>query len=87
MEEIKSVLSAIRDGALNPGDVVVKTGLPRYEVLAVFHVLEGLGLIRQIYSKGSHKVFKLTDKGLEILQALEKGSNVTITVVVDQEEA
>ncbi len=79
------VLSAIKDGALNPGDVVVKTGLPRYEVLAIFHVLEGLQTIKPIYSKGSHKVYKLTDKGLQILEALEKGGKITITTDVGEE--
>ncbi|EZQ03196.1 hypothetical protein CM19_10245 [Candidatus Acidianus copahuensis] len=80
MYEIKIVLEAIKDGALNPGEVVVKTGLPRYEILALFHVLEGLNLIEAIYSKGSHKVYKLTKKGKEILEGLEKGLELEIAV-------
>ncbi len=78
MYEIKVILEAIREGAVNPGEVVIKTKLPRYEVLAIFHVLEGLGLIETIYSKGSHKVYKLTKKGEEILEGLERGDSIDI---------
>lgn len=78
MYEIKVVLESIRDGAVNPGEVVIRTKIPRYEVLAIFHILEGLGLIETIYSKGSHKVYKLTQKGEEILDALEKGYEIDI---------
>ncbi|QKQ99701.1 hypothetical protein GWK48_04220 [Metallosphaera tengchongensis] len=73
MYELKLVLEAISEGALNPGEVVVKTRLPRYEVLAIFHVLEGLGLVETIYSKGSHKVYKLTERGKQVLDGLERG--------------
>lgn len=72
------VLEAIREGSVNPGEVVIKTKLPRYEVLALFHVLEGLGLIETIYSKGSHKVYRLTKKGEEILEGLEKGDVIDV---------
>ncbi|MCI2415085.1 MAG: hypothetical protein MPF33_07600 [Candidatus Aramenus sp.] len=78
MYEIKVVLEAIREGSVNPGEVVIKTKLPRYEVLALFHVLEGLGLIETIYSKGSHKVYRLTKKGEEILEGLEKGDVIDV---------
>ncbi|BFI74046.1 MULTISPECIES: hypothetical protein [Sulfurisphaera] len=83
MYEIKLVLEAIKKGHVNPGEVVVYTGLPRYEVLALFHVLEDLKLIETIYSKGSHKVYKLTEKGNEILNALEKGLEIEINVKKD----
>ncbi|AWR99628.1 hypothetical protein [Metallosphaera hakonensis] len=73
MYELKVILEAVSDGALNPGEVVIKTGLPRYEVLALFHVLEGIGLVEPIYSKGSHKVYQLTDKGKTVLEGLQKG--------------
>lgn len=78
MYEIKVVLESIRDGAVNPGEVVIRTKIPRYEVLALFHVLEGLGLITPIYSKGAHKVYKLTKKGEEILEAMQKGHEIEI---------
>ncbi|BDB97027.1 winged helix-turn-helix domain-containing protein [Saccharolobus caldissimus] len=80
MYEIGIVLEAIKSGAVNPGDVVVRTNLPRYEVLAIFHILEELGLIEAIYSKGSHKAFRLTKKGEEILDGLKKGYEIVITV-------
>lgn len=78
MYEIKVILQSIRDGAVNPGEAVIRTKIPRYEVLAIFHVLEGLGLITPIYSKGAHKVYKLTVKGEEILEAMEKGYGIDI---------
>lgn len=80
MYELKIILEAIKDGALNPGEVVVKTKLPRYEILAAFHILEELGLIETIYSKGSHKVYRLTSKGEEILEGLEKGNTIDFIV-------
>ncbi|QIW24280.1 hypothetical protein EWF20_09060 [Sulfolobus sp. S-194] len=83
MYEIKLVLEAIKKGHVNPGEVVVYSGLPRYEVLALFHVLEDLKLIETIYSKGSHKVYRLTEKGKEILNALEKGLEIEINVKKD----
>ena len=80
MYEIEIVLDAIKNGALSPGDVVVKTNLPRYEVLALFHIIEGLGLIEPIYSKGSHKAFRLTKKGEEVLEGLKKGYEIDLVV-------
>ena len=80
MYEIKLILEAIKRGYINPGEAVVFTGLPRYEVLALFHILEELKLIETIYSKGSHKVYKLTEKGEEILEALQKGYEIEIAV-------
>ncbi|MEM0374165.1 MAG: hypothetical protein QXV69_04265 [Sulfolobaceae archaeon] len=81
---IKQILSTIKAGALNPGEVASKTGLPRYEVLAAFHIFEALGLIELIYSRGSHKVYKLTKKGEEVLEGLEKG--LTIDIVVKESD-
>ncbi|BCS91807.1 hypothetical protein L3N51_00313 [Metallosphaera sp. J1] len=87
MYELKLVLEAISDGALNPGEVVIKTGLPRYEVLAIFHVLEGIGLVETIYSKGSHKVYRLTEKGKEVLRGLEKGEILDVRTKAQPLEA
>ncbi|EHP68586.1 MAG: hypothetical protein RXS23_07135 [Metallosphaera yellowstonensis] len=80
MHELKIVLQAISEGALNPGEVVLRTRLPRYEVLAIFHVLEGLGLIETIYSKGSHKVYTLTQRGEEVLEGLSKGGTLEVKI-------
>lgn len=85
MYEIRLVLEAIKKGHINPGEAVIYTGLPRYEVLALFHILEELKLIEIIYSKGSHKVYKLTEKGEEILEALQKDLEIEITVKKDLE--
>lgn len=83
MYEIKLILDAIKQGHVNPGEVVIHTGLPRYEVLAIFHVLEDLKLIETIYSKGSHKVYKLTPKGEEVLEALKKGMEIELYIKKD----
>ena len=85
MYEIRLILEAIKKGHINPGEAVIYTGLPRYEVLALFHILEELKLIETIYSKGSHKVYKLTEKGEEILEALQKDLEIEITVKKDLE--
>ncbi|HEU97688.1 MAG TPA: hypothetical protein ENO36_02385 [Fervidicoccus fontis] len=53
--------------AANAGDIVNLTGLPRYYVLAAFQILYELGYIELIYSKGSHKVYRITEKGLSFL--------------------
>ncbi len=63
------ILRALQEkGAANPGDIVAVTGLPRYLVLASFQVLYELGYIDLIYSKGSHKVYKPGEKGIELLE-------------------
>jgi predicted transcriptional regulator len=80
MNEIKIILSSIKSGAPNPGEVANRTNLPRYEVLVLFKVLEKLGLIETIYARGSHKVYKLTRKGEEILEGLEKGLTIDIVI-------
>uniref|UniRef100_A0A7J3ZKI2 Transcriptional regulator n=1 Tax=Fervidicoccus fontis TaxID=683846 RepID=A0A7J3ZKI2_9CREN len=68
------ILKALNEaGAANPGDIVTRTGLPRYIVLAAFQVLHELGYIRKIYDKGSHKIYVLTEKGRSLLE--ESGDN------------
>jgi len=65
----KEVLKALSElGAANPGDVVAKTGLPRYLVLAAFQVLHELGYVAKIYDKGSHKIYVVSEKGKELLE-------------------
>ncbi len=69
-EVTRTILEALeKRGAANPGDIVSETGLPRYLVLAAFHVLHELGLIELIYSKGSHKVYRVSEKGKEYLNS------------------
>ncbi|AEM37893.1 hypothetical protein Pyrfu_0021 [Pyrolobus fumarii 1A] len=59
---------------VTPGDVVVETGLPRYEVLAAFHFLEALGVVRLVYWKGSYKIYTGTEYARLLLEALEAES-------------
>ncbi len=69
-EVTRTILEALeKKGAANPGDIVAETGLPRYLVLAAFHVLHELGMIELIYSKGSHKVYRISEKGREYLHS------------------
>jgi|ECHvirMinimDraft_2_1075157.scaffolds.fasta_scaffold12338_1 predicted transcriptional regulator len=86
MSTIRMILEALEGEMSNPGEVVIKTKLPRYEVLAAFHILEELDLVEVVYSKGSHKVYQLTNKGLEVLEALKRGEEVEITHKTKKEE-
>ncbi len=61
----------IEKETVTPGDVVVETGLPRYEVLAAFHFLEALGAARLVYWKGSYKIYSATRYTRLLLEALE----------------
>jgi len=66
---IMKILKALRNrDAANAGDIVNMTGLPRYYVLAAFQILKELGFIELIYSKGSHKVYRISEKGLNFLE-------------------
>lgn len=69
---LKQILLSMRDKVVTPGDVVSFTGLPRYEVLATFHVLEALKLIELVNAKGNYRVYKLSELGEKLLEALEK---------------
>ncbi|GEM_PF-2031300 len=80
---LKAIIEAMVGRVVTPGDVVAATGLPRYEVLATFHVLETLGLIEIILEKGNYRVYKLTKLGLKLLRALESANSVLIDVVTD----
>lgn len=70
----------MKDRVVTPGDVVSATGLPRYEVLATFHILEALNIVELVNSKGNYKVYKLSDLGSKLLKALEKEGEVLIKV-------
>ncbi|AFH43200.1 transcriptional regulator [Fervidicoccus fontis] len=66
---IKKLLKTLDEkGTANPGEIASITGLPRYYVLAAFQILKELGYVELIYSKGSHKVYKLSEKGSSILE-------------------
>ncbi len=85
------ILRALRDRIASPSDVIAVTKLPRYEVLAAFHVLEALDIIRVVYSRGNYKLYQLTDTGYKLLEALETGKPFTVKIEiaenVDAEES
>ncbi len=70
--DILEVLKA--EGPLSPGDVAARLRAPRYRVLATFHCLKDLGLIREIYAKGSYKVYEITIYGRYLLEATAETS-------------
>ncbi len=71
-EKLAKILRVLVDReTVTPGDVVVETGLPRYEVLAAFHFLEALGAARLIYWKGSYKIYTATRYTRLLLEALQ----------------
>ena len=63
------------EGPVSPGDAAARLGLPRYKVLAAFHVLEELGLIERVYSKGSYRIYSLTLAGRKLLEAVARGAS------------
>lgn len=77
---LKNILSSMKDRVVTPGDVVASTGLPRYEVLATFHILEALNLVELVNSKGNYRVYRLSELGIKLLNALEKESEALIKV-------
>ncbi len=78
--ELKQILEALEEKPRGPGDVVSLTGIPRYRVLAYFHLLEFFGFIDKVYSKGLYKVYILTGLGRELLENLRKGVEVRIVL-------
>ncbi len=81
-ERLVEILEALASKEyVSPGDVVVETGLPRYLVLAAFQCLEALGLIEQVYSRGSYKIYTLTIYGRRVLEALRSGEEAPFMAV------
>ncbi|MCE4628414.1 MAG: hypothetical protein F7C34_04620 [Desulfurococcales archaeon] len=63
-----------REGPQAPGDVVAALRAPRYRVLAAFHCLEELGLAVPLYSRGSYRIYQISEAGRQLLrQAQEQG--------------
>ncbi len=77
-EKLINILEALKDRIASPSDVIASTGLPRYEVLAAFHVLEALGLIEIVYSRGNYKLYRLTVSGEHVLKALREGREIVV---------
>lgn len=83
-ERLKKILEVMVGKVVTPGDVVTLSGLPRYEVLATFHVLEALNMIEVINEKGNYKVYKITDLGLKLLKALNEVNKAFIEITIPQ---
>ncbi len=66
-----------REGPLSPGDVAQRLAEPRYKVLASFHCLRELGLISEVYSKGSYKVFRVSIVGEALLKEAARGASIS----------
>ncbi|MEL9997181.1 MAG: hypothetical protein QXH99_01640 [Sulfolobales archaeon] len=82
---LKNILSSMKDRLVTPGDVVSLTGLPRYEVLATFHILEALNIVELVNSKGNYRVYRLSELGIKLLKAIEKGDELGIkSALVDE---
>ena len=79
-DELKKILEALEEKPRGPGDVVSLTSIPRYRVLAYFHLLEFFGFIDKVYSKGLYKVYVLTSLGRELLEGLRKGVELKIVL-------
>ncbi|MEB2836218.1 MAG: hypothetical protein GSR80_000240 [Desulfurococcales archaeon] len=81
---ILELLKALRSvGMASPGDMVAVTGMPRYLVLSAFKFMEELGLVDVVYSKGSHRIYRISVLGERLLNIgfsdlsliIEKGLN------------
>ncbi|MGC8975689.1 MAG: hypothetical protein ACP5KB_05805 [Thermoprotei archaeon] len=83
-ERLKKILEVMVGRVVTPGDVVALSGLPRYEVLATFHVLEALNIIEVINEKGNYRVYKITDLGLKLLKALEEVNKSLMEITIPQ---
>ncbi|MEM3974106.1 MAG: hypothetical protein QW320_07060 [Ignisphaera sp.] len=69
-EKLLTILNALKDRIASPSDVIAVTGLPRYEVLAAFHVLEALSIVEVVYTRGNYKIYRLSETGKKLLDIL-----------------
>jgi len=79
-ERLRNIIKSMVGKVVTPGDVVSLTGLPRYEVFAAFHVLEALGIVELVNEKGNYKVYKLSNLGLRLLEALESEKALELNI-------
>ena len=79
--EVKRILEVLEQRPLSASDVVSLTSLPRYKVLAYIQVLEALGFLEKVYSKGTHRVYVLSDLGRDALKALKTTNTIRLVVV------
>ncbi|HWQ18029.1 MAG TPA: hypothetical protein VNL13_09390 [Sulfolobales archaeon] len=74
--KLVSILSHLDGNILAPSDVVLKTGLPRYEVLGAFHTLEALGIVSIVHSRNNYKLYTLSELGRKVLKILMDGGSL-----------
>uniref|UniRef100_A0A7J2T9Y1 ArnR1-like winged helix-turn-helix domain-containing protein n=1 Tax=Ignisphaera aggregans TaxID=334771 RepID=A0A7J2T9Y1_9CREN len=79
-EKLVMMLSALKDRIASPSDVISSTGLPRYEVLASFHILEALNIIEVVYVRGNYKLYKLSELGKKLLEALSNSKEFDVVI-------
>jgi len=83
-EKLVMMLNALKDRIASPSDVIASTGLPRYEVLASFHILEALNIIEVVYVRGNYKLYKLSEQGKKVLEALANGKGFDVIMKHDE---
>jgi len=83
---LRKILECMVGRVVTPSDVVTLTGLPRYEVLATFHVLEALGVVEVVNAKGNYRVYKISALGMELLKALQESEQVLLKISPSTQE-
>lgn len=81
-EKLIRILLALKDRIASPSDIISATGLPRYEVLAAFHILDALGLVEPVYTRGNYKLYRLTNEGSKVIEALSSGKKIIVEIKV-----
>jgi len=79
--EFKRILEVLEQRPLSASDVVSLTGLPRYKVLAYMQILEALGFLEKVYSRGTYRVYTLSDLGRDALEVLRTTNTIKLVVV------
>ena len=77
MSLMMRILETLKSGGpMGPGDVAQRLAAPRYRVLSTFHCLKELGLIEEVYSKGSYRIYTITLAGRTLLEEAEKAGGL-----------
>ncbi len=73
-ELVIDVIKAFKDSeAMSPGDVAQKLGIPKYKALSLVSCLSEMGFLEPLYSRGSYKIYRLSELGEALLQEVEGG--------------
>lgn len=79
-EKLLKILLSLRNRIASPSDIIAGTGLPRYEVLAAFHILDALGLVELVYVRGNYRLYRLTNEGKKIVDVLNNGKKFVLEI-------